>query len=54
MRMGANIDPVTRLELRGAEVIEKNEWADHGLRVRRQYTAHAESAQIALSRTDQP
>jgi hypothetical protein len=53
MGVGANIDPVTRLELSGSQMIEKNKGADHRMGVRRQYAAHAESTQIALPRVDQ-
>jgi hypothetical protein len=54
MRMRADIDSMPRLELRGSKMIEKNERPYHGLRLRRQYAAHAESTQIALPRIDQP
>src|SRR5271154_2512477 len=42
MRMRANIDPMTRLELSRPKMIKKNERADHWRRLRRQYAAHAE------------
>jgi hypothetical protein len=50
MRMGPYVDSMTRLELRRTHVIEEDEWAHHLAPRGGQYSAHNETAKVALPR----
>jgi hypothetical protein len=51
--MRPHVDSMAGLELGGTEVVEKNEWAHHLPPLGRQYSAHHETAEVALPRIDQ-
>jgi hypothetical protein len=52
MRMRPNVQPVTRSELCGTEMIEKDKWSDHARSRRRQCAPHGEVAKIDSARHD--
>ena len=50
MRMRANVHPAAQIELRGAELIDEDEGADHAARLGGQHTSDLELAEIVRGR----